>query len=101
MTASLRNLVLDLNASNGLQAETGSGAGSVAVANGHAAVYPAASPGGWQLVGRTGFSLFSAREPPYATLAPGDRVRFTVANAAGDEAAVGDASGGKRRPVRC
>ena len=28
-------------------------AGSVALANGHAAVYPAASPGGWQLVGRT------------------------------------------------
>jgi KipI family sensor histidine kinase inhibitor len=57
--------------------------GSVAVANGHAAVYPTASPGGWQLVGRTGFPLFSPREPPYATLAPGDRVRFTVADHAG------------------
>ena len=30
-------------------------AGSVAIANGHAAVYPTASPGGWHLVGRTGF----------------------------------------------
>jgi biotin-dependent carboxylase-like uncharacterized protein len=64
-------------------------AGSVALANGHAAVYPAASPGGWQLVGRTGFPLFSEHEPPYAALAPGDRVRFTVAEDgdAGDAAA--------------
>lgn len=54
-------------------------AGSVAVANGHAAVYPTASPGGWHLVGRTGASLFSAEHPPYAVLAPGDRVRFTPA----------------------
>ena len=56
-------------------------AGSVAIANGHAAVYPTASPGGWHLVGRTGFPLFSAQAPPYAALAPGDRVRFTVAGA--------------------
>jgi KipI family sensor histidine kinase inhibitor len=54
-------------------------AGSVAIANGHAAVYPTASPGGWHLVGRTGFSLFNATRAPYACLAPGDRVRFTVA----------------------
>jgi KipI family sensor histidine kinase inhibitor len=54
-------------------------AGSVALANGHAAVYPTASPGGWQLVGRTGFPLFSFERPPYARLAPGDQVRFTVA----------------------
>jgi biotin-dependent carboxylase-like uncharacterized protein len=51
----------------------------VALANGHAAVYPTASPGGWQLVGRTGFPLFSLDRPPYAVLAPGDRVRLRVA----------------------
>lgn len=51
-------------------------AGAVALANGHAAVYPTASPGGWHLVGRTGFPLFSVAGPPYATLRPGDRVRF-------------------------
>jgi KipI family sensor histidine kinase inhibitor len=56
-------------------------AGSVALANGQAAVYPTASPGGWHLIGRTGFPLFSAAAPPYAALAPGDRVRFTVAGA--------------------
>ncbi len=54
-------------------------AGSVALANGHAAVYPTASPGGWQLVGRTGFPLFSPERPPYAVLTPGDQVRFSVA----------------------
>jgi KipI family sensor histidine kinase inhibitor len=56
-------------------------AGSVAIANGHAAVYPTASPGGWHLVGRTAFALFSPTSPPYAVLAPGDRVRFTEAGA--------------------
>ncbi len=56
-------------------------AGSVALANGHAAVYPTASPGGWQLIGRTGFPLFSLDGPPYAALAPGDRVRFAAAGA--------------------
>jgi KipI family sensor histidine kinase inhibitor len=61
-------------------------AGSVAIANGHAAVYPTASPGGWHLVGRTGFALFTAERSPYAVLAPGDRVHFTVAGV-GDPAA--------------
>jgi KipI family sensor histidine kinase inhibitor len=56
-------------------------AGSVAIANGHAAVYPTASPGGWHVLGRTGFPLFTAERPPYAVLAPGDRIRFTVAAA--------------------
>jgi KipI family sensor histidine kinase inhibitor len=54
-------------------------AGSVALANGHAAVYPTASPGGWQLVGRTAFPFFTPAAAPYAALAPGDVVRFTVA----------------------
>jgi len=54
-------------------------AGSLALANGHAAVYPTASPGGWQLVGRTGVALFSPARPPYALLAPGDEVRLTGA----------------------
>ena len=38
-------------------------AGSVALANGYAAVYPTASPGGWQLVGRTASSFFSPVGP--------------------------------------
>lgn len=59
-------------------------AGSLALANGHAAVYPTTSPGGWQLIGRTPEPLFTPWEPPYARLAPGDRVRFTVATVAAE-----------------
>ncbi len=55
-------------------------AGSVAIANGQAAVYPTASPGGWQMVGRTAFPLFDVDRPPFAVLAPGDRVQFTTAD---------------------
>jgi KipI family sensor histidine kinase inhibitor len=55
-------------------------AGSVALANGHAAAYPSASPGGWHLVGRTSEPLFSPARPPYARLGPGDQVRFTEAD---------------------
>ena len=50
--------------------------GSLAVAAGHAAVYPQSTPGGWQLLGRTDVALFDPETPPYALLAPGDLVRF-------------------------
>jgi len=62
-------------------------AGSVALANGHAAVYPSASPGGWQLIGRTEVPLFSPRQRPYARLAPGDHVRFVRSVDAADAGA--------------
>jgi KipI family sensor histidine kinase inhibitor len=53
-------------------------AGSVGLAGSQTGVYPAASPGGWQLIGRTDRVLFDpAREPP-ALLAPGDRLRFVA-----------------------
>ena len=51
-------------------------AGSVALAGGFAAVYPRASPGGWQLVGRTRWRPFDPEVPPYGLLSPGDAVRF-------------------------
>jgi len=51
-------------------------AGSVALAGGHAAVYPQSTPGGWQLLGRTDVALFDPETPPYALLRPGDLVRF-------------------------
>ena len=54
-------------------------AGSVGLAGGQTGIYPTASPGGWQLIGRTEVILFDpARDPP-ALLAPGTRLRFTVA----------------------
>lgn len=51
-------------------------AGSVGIAGAQTGVYPYASPGGWQLIGRTPMAMFDpARETP-ALLAPGDTVRF-------------------------
>lgn len=51
-------------------------AGSVAVAGGQAGIYPFASPGGWNLLGRTNLSLFDPHAERPALLQPGDRVRF-------------------------
>jgi KipI family sensor histidine kinase inhibitor len=51
-------------------------AGSVALAGPYAGVYPQASPGGWQLVGRTDAVLFDPDRDPPALLRPGVRVRF-------------------------
>jgi KipI family sensor histidine kinase inhibitor len=51
-------------------------AGSVALAGPFAGVYPQASPGGWQLVGRTDAVLFDVHRDPPALLTPGTTVRF-------------------------
>ncbi len=50
--------------------------GSVALAGGFSGVYPRESPGGWQLVGRTGLVMFDSSRDPAALLRPGTRVRF-------------------------
>jgi KipI family sensor histidine kinase inhibitor len=59
-------------------------AGSVAVAGRLTGVYPFASPGGWNLIGRTGQVLFDPLAPDPALIQPGDRVRFARSNAAFD-----------------
>jgi KipI family sensor histidine kinase inhibitor len=51
-------------------------AGSVGLAGPFAGAYPRASPGGWQLVGRTDAVLFDVDREPPALLVPGVRVRF-------------------------
>jgi KipI family sensor histidine kinase inhibitor len=51
-------------------------AGSVAIAERQAGIYPVASPGGWRVIGRTALRLFAADRDPPALLRPGDRVRF-------------------------
>ena len=51
-------------------------AGSVAVANAQAGIYPFESPGGWNVIGRTPLRLFDANANPPALLQPGARVRF-------------------------
>jgi KipI family sensor histidine kinase inhibitor len=51
-------------------------AGSVAIGGQYAGIYPAATPGGWRLIGRTPVTLFDADREKPATLEPGDEVRF-------------------------
>jgi KipI family sensor histidine kinase inhibitor len=51
-------------------------AGSVAIADEYAGVYPRSSPGGWRLLGSTDVALFDLDRDPPAVLFPGVRVRF-------------------------
>jgi KipI family sensor histidine kinase inhibitor len=51
-------------------------AGAVGLAGGFTGVYPSASPGGWQLIGRTDVAVFDLSRDPAALLRPGVRVRF-------------------------
>lgn len=57
-------------------------AGSVALADGWTGVYPTASPGGWQLVGRTTATVWDLDRDPPALLRPGVRVRFVAVDTA-------------------
>lgn len=50
--------------------------GSVALAGEYCGIYPTASPGGWQLIGRTDETLWNEDWDPPALLSPGMRVRF-------------------------
>ncbi|WP_206955091.1 5-oxoprolinase subunit PxpB [Trinickia acidisoli] len=52
--------------------------GSVGIGGAQTGIYPAASPGGWQLIGRTPSLLFDPAGHPPTLLQPGDRVRFTA-----------------------
>lgn len=51
-------------------------AGSFALAGGYAGIYPMATPGGWNVLGRTAIQLFDAAGADPATLAPFDVVRI-------------------------
>jgi KipI family sensor histidine kinase inhibitor len=51
-------------------------AGSVGIAGDQTGIYPAESPGGWRLIGRTPVRLFDPSVRPPALLAAGDRVAF-------------------------
>jgi KipI family sensor histidine kinase inhibitor len=51
-------------------------AGSVGIGGEQTGIYPAASPGGWQLLGRTDLKLFDPTRNPPTLMQPGDRVRF-------------------------
>jgi inhibitor of KinA len=51
-------------------------AGSVGIADRQTCVYPFATPGGWNLIGRTDVRMWDLGRPEPALLAPGDVVRF-------------------------
>ena len=53
-------------------------AGSVAIAGPQTAVYPAASPGGWWILGRTSTRVWDPTRNPAALIRAGDRVRFSA-----------------------
>lgn len=50
--------------------------GAVGIADRQTAVYPAASPGGWNLIGRCPTAMFDLNATPSMPVAVGDRVRF-------------------------
>lgn len=54
-------------------------AGAVALAGGYSAIYPRATPGGWQLIGHTDIVLWDLDRDPPALLHPGAAVRFVDA----------------------
>lgn len=51
-------------------------AGSVAIGGPQTGIYPVASPGGWNVIGRTPLRLFDPQRDPPSLLRTGDRVRF-------------------------
>src|SRR5262245_39020836 len=62
--------------------------GSVAIAGGQTVIYPASTPGGWSLIGRTALRLFDPAQDPPAYFSPGDQVQFVPV----DHADIGDAT---------
>lgn len=59
-------------------------AGSVGIAGDQTGIYPEASPGGWNIIGRTPLSLFDERRAS-ALLRPGDMLRFVPVSREGYE----------------
>ena len=51
-------------------------AGSVGIAGRQTGIYPQASPGGWQIIGRTPIKLFDPRQNEPALLRADDQVQF-------------------------
>jgi inhibitor of KinA len=50
--------------------------GSIGIADNQTGVYPFATPGGWQIIGRTPLRLFQPEREKMSILNVGDRVRF-------------------------
>lgn len=50
--------------------------GSVGIAGRQTGIYPAESPGGWQIIGRTDLEMFTPREENPTLLQTGDLIKF-------------------------
>lgn len=77
-------------------------AGAVGIGGRQTGVYPVASAGGWQLIGRTPARLYLPDRTPPSLLRPGDRVRFVPVSEARFRELAADAAEGwtpERRPV--
>lgn len=55
--------------------------GSVGIAGSQTGIYPAATPGGWNIVGRTPVKPYDPDRPEPFLMKPGDQVRFTPIDA--------------------
>lgn len=51
-------------------------AGSVGIAGRQTGIYPLASPGGWQIIGKTPLKIFDAKRENFVLLKAGDTVQF-------------------------
>ncbi|WP_163936045.1 5-oxoprolinase subunit PxpB [Paraferrimonas sp. SM1919] len=51
--------------------------GAVAIADRQTAVYPAESPGGWNIIGLCPLDLFDSKQAPHVPFNVGDTVKFT------------------------
>ncbi len=74
--------------------------GSVGIGGAQTGIYPLASPGGWQLIGRTPVKLFDLAAESPALLRAGDRVRFVPINRAELIRLEGEASSPEEVPAR-
>ncbi len=68
-------------------------AGSVGIGGAQTGVYPLATPGGWNLIGRAAVGLFDVNRADPALLRTGDRVRFKAVSA--DELVAPEVRSGK------
>jgi inhibitor of KinA len=55
--------------------------GSVAIGGEQTGIYPLATPGGWNLIGRTPLRIFRPEQTPPVLLSAGDRVKFRAITA--------------------
>jgi inhibitor of KinA len=72
-------------------------AGSVGIAGSQTGIYPMASPGGWNIIGRTPVPLFDHSRQSPALLAPGQYVHFYPVDRGGFERIAAEVARGEWR----